>query len=308
MAITPEQRVARRNHVGGSDVSAIMGLNPWRTAHDVWLEKTGRLLDTDEPPSAAADAGARFEPAVLGWAAERLGRLTTAGAVLELRHTSLPIVCHPDALVMGNGEPVEAKTSGLLHIKRDDSLEWGEEGSDVVPVHYFIQAMVEGMCAKGKACNLPAFIGGRGFVMYRIEPDGEIAQRIADDVGQFWEKCVKADTPPEGVIVSLDVSKRRVRTAGKEVEVEESAVKRWMDSKAAAEAATEEEELAKAELLTRLGDAEQSQLISGIGRVTYRQQLRGGLDTKRMRADLGEAVVRPYLTETPMRVLRVVKA
>ncbi|RPI49081.1 MAG: hypothetical protein EHM49_10505, partial [Deltaproteobacteria bacterium] len=31
----------RRKGIGGTDISAIVGLNPHKTALDVWLEKTG---------------------------------------------------------------------------------------------------------------------------------------------------------------------------------------------------------------------------------------------------------------------------
>ena len=39
----------RRQGIGGSDAAAIMGLNPWKTPMDIWLEKTGEFLDDEEP-------------------------------------------------------------------------------------------------------------------------------------------------------------------------------------------------------------------------------------------------------------------
>ena len=32
----------RRKGIGGSDVSAILGLNKWKSAYQIWLEKTGK--------------------------------------------------------------------------------------------------------------------------------------------------------------------------------------------------------------------------------------------------------------------------
>ena len=32
----------RRSGIGGSDVAAILGLSRWKTAYQVWQEKTGR--------------------------------------------------------------------------------------------------------------------------------------------------------------------------------------------------------------------------------------------------------------------------
>lgn len=33
----------RRKGIGGSDVAAIMGLNKWKSAYQIWLEKQDRL-------------------------------------------------------------------------------------------------------------------------------------------------------------------------------------------------------------------------------------------------------------------------
>ena len=35
----------RRSGIGGSDIAAILGLSPWKTAVDVWLDKTGQRED-----------------------------------------------------------------------------------------------------------------------------------------------------------------------------------------------------------------------------------------------------------------------
>ena len=37
----------RRNGIGGSDASVIMGKNPYRSILQLWEEKTGKLLVTD---------------------------------------------------------------------------------------------------------------------------------------------------------------------------------------------------------------------------------------------------------------------
>lgn len=37
----------RKNYIGGSDSSAILGLNPYKTNVDLWLEKTGQTVPED---------------------------------------------------------------------------------------------------------------------------------------------------------------------------------------------------------------------------------------------------------------------
>ena len=38
---------ARKNHIGGSDASACLGLNPYKTNVELWEEKTGRRRPED---------------------------------------------------------------------------------------------------------------------------------------------------------------------------------------------------------------------------------------------------------------------
>lgn len=49
----------RRNAIGGSDTSAILGLNPYATPYTVWADKTGRLPEKED--SEAMRQGRDFE-------------------------------------------------------------------------------------------------------------------------------------------------------------------------------------------------------------------------------------------------------
>ena len=59
-----EWREARKGGVGGSDVGAILGLNPWKTPFEVWLEKTGRAEPPDLSGKESVEWGNRLEPLV----------------------------------------------------------------------------------------------------------------------------------------------------------------------------------------------------------------------------------------------------
>lgn len=48
---------ARRSGIGASDAACIMGLNPWKTNHDLWMEKTGRSTPKDISDSLAVQYG-----------------------------------------------------------------------------------------------------------------------------------------------------------------------------------------------------------------------------------------------------------
>ena len=39
MGLTAEQLEIRKTGVGGSDIAVLLGLNPFKTTHELWLEK-----------------------------------------------------------------------------------------------------------------------------------------------------------------------------------------------------------------------------------------------------------------------------
>ncbi len=46
--LTPEQKEARKAGIGGSDVAAILGLSPWKSAHMLYLEKRGEWEEPEK--------------------------------------------------------------------------------------------------------------------------------------------------------------------------------------------------------------------------------------------------------------------
>ena len=40
----------RTQGIGGSDAGTIVGLNPWKSKYELWLEKTGQVVPEDLGP------------------------------------------------------------------------------------------------------------------------------------------------------------------------------------------------------------------------------------------------------------------
>ena len=58
--LTREEWLARRRSgIGGSDVAAVLGLSPWKSPRQVWLDKTTDAVDdaVDEDLLAGMDGG-----------------------------------------------------------------------------------------------------------------------------------------------------------------------------------------------------------------------------------------------------------
>ena len=53
---------ARGNTIGGSDASAVLGMNPYKTNEDLWLEKTGQAIPEDISGKPYVEYGTNAEP------------------------------------------------------------------------------------------------------------------------------------------------------------------------------------------------------------------------------------------------------
>ena len=62
---TREEWLSKRNiGIGASESAAILGLSPWKTANDLWLEKTGNRMPKDLSDDPYMQKGVRLEPAL----------------------------------------------------------------------------------------------------------------------------------------------------------------------------------------------------------------------------------------------------
>lgn len=270
MVITYVQREQRRKHLGSSDMAAVLGLDPWRNAYDVFLDKTGQLTDAKE--SAAMYLGTKLESGVLEFAEEKLGKL------IKNQYRSaqgFPIGSNIDALVVEAGEPVEAKTSGILGPLADN---WGDDGTDEVPDRVIVQAHCHMICTNKKVCHVPALLGGKGFKMFHVHWDQTIAGVIMDKSLDFWENFVEKGIEPPDVIPSIEVIKRRIRVPKKTVPIAPTLVIQWQNAKDSAKLAEQFKKDAEEQLLAALGDAEAGECELGI--VTYFEQGRDFLKQK----------------------------
>jgi putative phage-type endonuclease len=267
--ITVEQREARKKYIGSSDVAAILGVDKYKSAFDIWLEKTGKLQGQEDNTNEAMEIGAMLEKAILHNAEKELGRMILNPDRLEFRHESLPIVSHPDGIVIKTNEPVDAKTSGILTSLADG---WGEDGTDQVPEGVLIQTHVHMLCTKINSCHVPALLGGRGRAMFHVNASKDLLEIIAEKVDWFWRTSVQTDTPPSDSIPSLDVAKLIIREPAKMLPVRQADVEYWLKTKELKKMSEEEEEAAKATLLGQLLDAEASEPLPGLGQITYFEQ------------------------------------
>lgn len=267
--ISAEQKQLRAGRIGSSDAAAILGEDAYRSASDVWAEKTGRVSCGDG--NANTRRGTLLEPVILDWAEQELKRQIRRDVMVI--HPSDLLAANLDGIIEDgpNGpEIVEGKSSVL-------SDEWGEPMTDEVPRRVIIQvhhqfAMVGPLC---RIAWVPVLMPGYrsfDFRLYRIDRDDDLADAVANAGIEFMQKHVIPDVAPENYCPSVDVLKRVRREPNKTVELSEELVSAYVDCQVRSKQADEQKEEAQRRILTALGDAEAGTFAGG--RVTYLQQTR----------------------------------
>ncbi len=296
--LTAEQQHQRRNAIGSSDVAAILGVSHWKTAYDLWLEKTGRLPDQPERPWMRV--GSRMESAVLDEFEENYG---TVDRDVVVAWPEINLACRVDAILVATGEPVEAKTAGLFGPLGD---EWGDEGSEQVPREYVVQAHAHLVVTKSKVCHVPTLLGRIGFRYFKVDRSERLCGLIIERVAKFWRDHVVADVPPKGVDGTPEIVKQAIRTPGKVANVPTVLVAELV---AAGEAKRQaENRYEQIQTTIRMFDpgAEAFDYGDGAKWITDYEQGRTSIDGSLLKAnhpDIYEQVVK----ESRYRVMRVAK-
>lgn len=267
MALNTEQRERRTKRIGSSDAAAILNLDPYRSASDVWLEKTGRAAGF--AGNAATERGNLLEPVLLDWAEGELGVTLQRDVFVEC--AEYPHLCaNLDGFCSEKNFNVEAKST----VNAD---EWGEPGTDKVPERVIIQVTHAMLLAKTDKTYIPMICPGfKSFDwrMYEVPFNRKLAEFAAEQCDIWWKQHVIGDTPPVGSVPSIEVLKRVRRQPNKIVPVSDELVDAWIVLKAAHKQAKEDEEKAQAALIASLGDAEQGEAKRGT--LSYMETSRRG--------------------------------
>jgi putative phage-type endonuclease len=185
----------RRTCIGASEAAAACGQSKWQTPYELAVQKqSGEEIEDNE----AMRWGRLLETAVLLGYEEDTG-LKTESNSLTYQHPEFPwMIATPDGfafsqeeiVTMDNGRLVEAKTAS-----RYTAGEFGETGSDQVPVQYLIQCQHQMAVMDVARCDLAVLIDGRDFRRYTIHRDNDLIELIIDQEQRFIEQLIAGVLP-----------------------------------------------------------------------------------------------------------------
>lgn len=186
--ITNKQREERMLGIGGSDMPIILGLSSYKTPYQLYLEKTGQV-ETSIEMTEPQYWGSQLEGVVRNEFAKR------NNVQVETPET----ITHPfHDFLRGNIDGFIPEWKAVLEVKCASAFmaqEWGEDGSDVIPLQYLVQVAHYCAVTNADCAYIAVLIGGNDYRQYKYTRDPALEERVINEAAAFWE-CVQNNTPP----------------------------------------------------------------------------------------------------------------
>lgn len=175
--------VYRRGGIGGSDAPVIMGVNPWSSLMDLWLEKTGEYAE--DVDNEAMYWGRTLEDIVAREFVKRTGnKVRRRNAILKHKEHSW-MLANVDRLVVGQRAGLECKTTNAFYV---------DDGS--CPPHYYAQVQHYMAVTGYDLWYVAVLAGGQKFYLYTVPRSEIYIESLIKAEGAFW-RLVQRGTPPQ---------------------------------------------------------------------------------------------------------------
>lgn len=193
----------RRCHVGASDAAAVLGKSPWKTARDVYFDKTN-LDNSAEKIDDSMMKGMVSESRIRELFSIETGKDVVDGTGMLMVSNHIPCMsCTLDGIVLDNN----GRNPCILEIKSVTTMS-GWEG-DTIPEHYLIQILHQ-MFVTGyrKAILLARFRCSEDMAwpgrekIYTVDRNDyeDVIKSIRDKIDYFWRMNVCSRRVPNAVL------------------------------------------------------------------------------------------------------------
>lgn len=193
----------RYKRIGGSDIGAILGVNPYKSIIDVYIDKTqGSTFKGNN----ATYWGTMLEEIVKKEFASRHQELITS--IVNCSIVDDFLIANLDGVLQNK----ETGEYGALEIKTANafSKDWEE---DIVPQTYYAQVQHYLMLTGYKFAYIAVLIGGQNYKEYFIERNEEDIQLIKTKATEFYNENILKEVPPmpDGSDAYMEHLKKRAK-------------------------------------------------------------------------------------------------
>lgn len=174
----------RRQGLGASDAPVIMGVSPYKTRYQLWLDKTQRA--PDEPGNWATKRGQELEPIAR--------ELYEKEFNCEAPPTNVENSAYP--IVRASLDGFDFNSQTILEIKCPSQKDHQTAKEGKIPTKYYPQLQHQLLaCSAAKRVHYYSFDGNEG-ICVEVLPDFEYQQKLLLELLKFWQ-LVETKTPPE---------------------------------------------------------------------------------------------------------------
>ena len=179
----------RRQGLGSSDAAAILGLSPYKSPYQVWLDKMGQ---DEEEDNDWMEAGRELEPVVAKLYAKRFNQKIENVQVMHVRKDKPFLRASVDRWIIPPGDngtgALEIKTASERAIKS-----WGGP----LPLSYFCQIQHQLMVTGWGWGEVAIFVtDSRKIERVPITRDNGFIAGLEKDLDEFWANHILTKTPP----------------------------------------------------------------------------------------------------------------
>lgn len=175
----------RRKSIGGSDASAIIGMNSYSSPYTVWADKLGKLPPKED--NEAMRLGRDLEDYVAKRFTEETGKKVRRENNI-LINPDIPFAhANVDRMIIGEDAGFEAKTTSALNTKKFKNGEY--------PENYYVQCVHYLMVTGCERWYLGVLVLGVEFKWFVIERDEGEIEALRKSEADFWEYVKSGDAP-----------------------------------------------------------------------------------------------------------------
>ncbi len=273
----------RKSYLTGTDAGAVCGMNPYKSAMQVYLDKISPEIKITD--NEVMRLGRDLEDYVAGRFAEATGKKVRKSNAMYVSGEHPFMMANVDRLVVGERAGLECKTASPYTADR-----W-KDGN--VPEWYYLQCQHYMKVLEMDRWYLAVLIFGKGFRYTCLERDEEMLNDLVSIERDFWENHVQAKVLP-----SPDGSKNADELIQKYFRRKEGTVTRMtgMDEQISRrnelvgliKKMQAEQKIIDQELKIYLGNAEAQIGISDRYRVTWTEYETRRIDTERLKKEQPE--------------------
>ena len=283
----------RKQGIGGSDAGAVCGLNPYRTAIQVYYDKTSDSIE--DVDNEAMRQGREFEEYVARRFSEASGKKVRRANAMFYDEKYPFMLADVDRMIVGENAGLECKTASPYSEEK-----WRD---DKIPLSYQLQCYHYMSVCNADAWYIAVLIYGRDFKYYRIERDDEVIENLIRIEKEFWNEYVlKQVIPDPDGSKTADVAIAERFKESKSITIPltgfDERLERRQELLSLLEKIETEKRQIDQELKLYLGDAEIAE--NEHYRISWKNFSRSSIDEKRLKAEQPE-IYKKYRRETTSR-------